>query len=534
VSKLLYALPAYLTGVHVDYPESFDLDVRSRREWEVGANFQKQNRDRYHSIFRWTRLLPIIVTILGGCLICEWSTRLFGSWPGLVSLCAWCWMPSILAHGSLVTSDMLSAVLVVLAARSYWAFLLEPGLDKTIIVGLTLGLAVATKFTLLTLYPCWAMLLIGRALQLRATTSTGPRERPPAPMRLIAFGMLALITSIIVVNALHLFQDTGCCLLQLQPGFSSASRGIWQSGEVPAIAWLCRIPLPIPLGFLRGLDCQLADTERLQSAYLLGTIRVGGWWYWYTVASLIKLPLPFLVLFGLTLLRLPAALRGRNPLLWAALCLLLPAAEMVFVISATTGTGTNAAFRYLLPTLALLSVWIGSVGSSGSRATKLASIGLLCWLAFNTIIAIPDHLAWQNELAWIWSRLSGRPALIGDSLDWGQDIARLGDWVSCHSAEGSTTVCVYGLGEAEPYGLYSPVARPITSPGDDCTYLAASEQVLFSDSILNHISIAGESSALSQAQLEMLLKTRPFDRVGKTVRVYRCRDLGPEFMRQNE
>src|ERR1700677_2232133 len=41
LSKLLYALPAHLAGIRVDYPESFDSDSGSRREWEVGHIFQQ-------------------------------------------------------------------------------------------------------------------------------------------------------------------------------------------------------------------------------------------------------------------------------------------------------------------------------------------------------------------------------------------------------------------------------------------------------------------------------------------------------------
>ncbi len=92
-SKLLYSMPAYLSGVRVTYPVSFDTDIDSRREWELGRVFQLQWSKQYHDIYRWSRLLPILVTILGGCLACEWSTRLYGTWPGVVSLCAWCWLP---------------------------------------------------------------------------------------------------------------------------------------------------------------------------------------------------------------------------------------------------------------------------------------------------------------------------------------------------------------------------------------------------------------------------------------------------------
>jgi hypothetical protein len=101
LSKLLYALPAYLAGVRVDYPAAYDVATLGRREWDVGLLFEKQQRDFFLAIFRWSRMLPILVTILGGCLVCEWGTRLLGAWPGTASLCVWCWMPLILGHGSL-------------------------------------------------------------------------------------------------------------------------------------------------------------------------------------------------------------------------------------------------------------------------------------------------------------------------------------------------------------------------------------------------------------------------------------------------
>ena len=317
---------------------------------------------------------------------------------------------------------MLSAVMLVLAARSFWAFLRRPDAVSAMLAGLALGLAQTTKLTLLILYPCWVVLFIGRALQHRGGGMAEPREQPTTPTRLIALGLVVLMISVVVVDALYLFRDVGFHLEQLQPGQLSLLRDIHHLQEHSVTAWLLQIPLPIPLEFLRGLDFQLADSERQQSAYLLGWTRLGGWWYWYAVASLIKTPLPVVVLFGLALFRLPVALRDRNPVVWATLCLLIPAAEAALVISATTGTGTNAAFRYLVPSLSLLCVWVGHAWSAGSRSVRLTSIPLLGWLLVNAVVSTPDHLGWQNELGWGWSCLSGRPALIGDSLDWCQDL----------------------------------------------------------------------------------------------------------------
>ncbi|MHC5542696.1 ArnT family glycosyltransferase, partial [Singulisphaera rosea] len=79
-SKLLYAFPAYAAGARVGYPASFDAELVSRREWELGRLFQVQASKAYLNIYRGSRLLPILLTVLGGCLVCEWSTGLFGTW----------------------------------------------------------------------------------------------------------------------------------------------------------------------------------------------------------------------------------------------------------------------------------------------------------------------------------------------------------------------------------------------------------------------------------------------------------------------
>jgi hypothetical protein len=523
VSKFLYALPAHLAGIRLDYPDSFDSDVQARQEWDLGRIFQAQNSHRYRDIYRWSRLLPIFLTLLGACLVCEWSSRLFGAWPGLVSLCAWCWMPPTLAHGSLVTSDMPSAVALILAARCFWAFLLGPSPARAVLSGLTLGLAAATKFTLLILYPCWAILLLGRAVHGgRPTAESGGRGISPA--RWAALGLVALLTSVVVVDTLYLFRDVGFRPEQWRSGDSSLARGVRELGAWPGAAWLLRIPLPIPLEFLRGLDFQMADTERVQSAYLLGRTRVGGWWYWYAAALLIKTPLPALALFGLALARLPSALQASPPRFWASLCLLIPAAEAGLAIAATTGTGTNAAFRYLLPSLGLLCVWAGAAWDA-RRLIRSTVACFLGWLAINAVAGLPDHLGWRNEAGWAWEHRSGRPALIGDSLDWSQDLARLGEWVEERSRGGSTLVCVYGLGAGDAYGLIPPRARPTSDPGPEPEYLAVSDNILFGYEPQTYVGVGGGFTSIGEYGPEILDGPRPYSRAGRSIRIYRLRDL---------
>lgn len=524
VSKLTLALPAYLAGVRVDYPPAFDADIETRREWTLGRAFQEQAGIRYHTIYQWSRLTSIFLTLLGGCLICEWATRLYGRGAGLVSLCAWCWMPPVLGHGALLTSDMPSVVILLCASRIFWSFLIWPGPVRAALAGVFLGLAIATKFTLLILSPWWAFLLTMRVLDSEGAAPLG-RQRIISSARLVAWAMLMFLTGIITVNALYFFQEFGFRLSATRFMRSSFAVEMYRLAGVPGLSWLAHVSLPIPLEFVRGLNAQLADVEQAHSAYLLGRTRFNGWSLWYLAAFLIKIPLPVLVLLVMATSSWLGSERRGSYQHWATLCLLGPAAEIALAIGMTTGTGTNAAFRYLLPSIALMCVWAGRAWIEGPRFVRSVVIALLSWLCVGTAVGLPDHIGWRNELGWAWEKWNGRPAVVGDSLDWSQDLIRLRGWIDRHACDGSTIVCVYGLGRGTPYGLDVPLSRPASQSWRESVYLAVSENILFGYEVNNTVIIAGGLSWLNDDQRSALANRLPFDRVGRTICIYRVSDL---------
>ncbi len=522
LSKLLYSLPASLSGIHLDYPQSYDADPTGRPEWFLGVDMQEQYLESYHSIFRYSRLLPILVTVLGACIACDWSTRLFGAWPGMVSLCLWSFMPAFIGHGPLLTSDVPSAVATLLAARCFWAFNLRPRMLGALASGLTLGLAVGTKFTLLLLYPSWLAILSYRALRMQKELPSDPQQAGPTRTWFLTLGLLVFLSSILVINCLYFFRGVGFRLSQFGPGMLTIGAVLRELGAHRATAWLLQVPMPFPLEFLRGLDYQLWDTQRDQEAYLLGRTRLGGWWYWYAMAFLIKTPVSALFLFGLSILQIPNSLRN-DKTLWGALCLLIPAAEIALAISSSTGSGTNAAFRYLIPSLGLLCVWVGSVAQKPSRLQSLVVFVLLSWLTLDSFRAYPDHLGWQNDIGRLCS--PERPALIGDSLDWGQDLARLSTWIRSHSKEGETLVCVYGLGSIEPYGVRPPIVAPTSEYWARFAFVAISANILFGYEHAQCIEVGHVSSPLTRVQRQLILNHKAYAKVGRTIFIFRIRDL---------
>ena len=58
--------------------------------------FARLNIDRYFELFRLARMVMPLFSILGGLAVFAWSSRLYGTMAGLLSLCLWVFCPNIL------------------------------------------------------------------------------------------------------------------------------------------------------------------------------------------------------------------------------------------------------------------------------------------------------------------------------------------------------------------------------------------------------------------------------------------------------
>ena len=63
--------------------------------------------------------------------------------------------------------------------------------------------------------------------------------------------------------------------------------------------WLGPLPVPLPLDYLQGIDCQRNDFEVGGRSYLHGRWAPRGWWYYYLIGLGIKTPLGTLALLVL-------------------------------------------------------------------------------------------------------------------------------------------------------------------------------------------------------------------------------------------
>jgi hypothetical protein len=419
--RLLAAVPVLLAD-----PETGAVRLPTtpseRPEWNIGDRFARDNAPRFHALLVAGRCVTLAWSVAGALGVYFWARTLWGASAGLVALTIWCFEPSIIALAHIINSDLPAAVAALWAAYAFRGYLAAPSWRTALLAGCLLGLAQSCKFTLLVLTPLWCLFWLGL---LRG------RQALPA-----ALGQLALLlgVSVFVINLCYQFAETGTRLEDIPfvsetlAGPSTSWRGQGHGNRF-AGSLLGAMIVPLPVDYLRGIDVQRRDFEpgRSRLSYLGGQWQAEGWWYYYLYSVAVKVPLGLLLLLLLSLAwtllpNSPARVPLRELLLlWA------PALVVLALVSSQRG---QQHFRYLLPALPFVIVYVGGVAAAYAARRRWARFvvgALLLWSTTSYLRVHPHALAYFNELA--GGPEHGHEHLVGSSLDWGQDLHRLKRWL---------------------------------------------------------------------------------------------------------
>jgi hypothetical protein len=239
---------------------------------------------------------------------------------------------------------------------------------------------------------------------------------------------------------------------------------------------LAALPVPLPEQYVQGIDVQKHAVEQGRMAYLFGTWKFRGWWYYYLAAATVKVPVGIWVLLAIAIgirvgqasslptkvagtLRVPPARRIGVPPVPVRRASSLPAsfrdeflllapaiATLIFISSQT---GINRHFRYALPIFPFLYVWLSSLAllyrsphapreeSLSAKPSRLlhflpALLVALAWLSAigHSLWVYPHSLSYFNELA--GGPRHGHRFLLGSNTDCGQDLILIRSWLDHH------------------------------------------------------------------------------------------------------
>lgn len=443
---LVAAIPCAMTdSVELDpLPRTFDRSLD--RRFVTGAG-----TDIFHlvTIARWM-LAPF--SILGACICYSWARDLYGGNAALLAAALWCSNPDILANGHVIACDLASAACVIAAAYSFWIWLRRPTLIGAVVTGIVIGVAQLSKMVAIILYPIGvAVWLMARA---RSKSGTGgtfgtiaiSRERVQSCLRECMQLVTMSCCSAIAINCGYGFQGTGRPLGELvnaahrtntsEEWRADLSDNSGDTGISNGGLW-STVPIVLPSSYWRGIVA-VSDVARhpYRSMYLGGKWYEIGPWYYYLFAMLVKMPLGLLILVGLTA-ALPFIDARRSAGWFNESCLLVPCVTILVFVSGAVGVRF---YRYLLPALPFIFIWVSKVGMYLPQIRKISPLrqrvisvvsgSAFGWAVVSSLWIYPHSMSYFNEMAGGPTR--GHAHLIDDSIDWGQDLLLLKKWLDVH------------------------------------------------------------------------------------------------------
>ena len=519
LGRLLLAAPLLLA----DPPPRVDLaSARTARSgwrpWAFAHRFMQLNHDRYFELFFRARLVSVALGVLGGLVVFAWSRHLFGPPGGLVSLFLYVLSPEVLAHAGLATTDIAFAVAWT-AALLFWALFLErPGWTRLLAASLAASAAALLKHSGPLLLPLFA---VSAALTLRSTTpALPPLDRLGPRWRRLATGLVALGAAAASLCLLAVALYGPAQAPTRLDEVAARGRTFRSLGGSP----LGRVPLPLPHGYLAGLDSQLRDAEETPS-YLRGRWAPRGQRSYFVVAFLVKTPIPVLLLVATPFL-FPSRWGdgGRRARAWVTL--LVPAAVYVAAVSLSN---MHLGLRYALPAYLLALVLAGASAEVAARSPVGLRVGgalLLGWLLGATVLARPHFLPYFNEAA--GGMKGGDRFLVDSNIDWGQDLGRLADWLKARRVAAPIDLLYFGHVDPALYGIAWRVPPPVPpGPGERRPLTVAS--VNFVRGYAYRLTYAEPPRDVGPDAYRWLGDYEPIDRVGGSLLVY---DLDPRRLRK--
>ena len=472
-----------LAGAQLDASQHV-LSPHARTEFLVGRDTIVMNKDNIRLLYLLARTATIGFSVLGGLMCYRWANELYGKNSAVFALAMWCFSPSIIAHGHLMTPDVPASAMALIAFYWLWRWLQVANSYTTVAAGLALGGALLCKMTLVVTVPIYIFGFFYKVTN----------DRHDLGLRLSSFLGLAFV-SLLTLHSGYGFERF------LEP----IERSVFRSPALTGIASetdpktglvyfeegnrfrgtiLGKLPMPLPPNYVIGMDVQKCDFEKRFWSYLRGEWRQRGWWYYYAYAFLVKVPVGYIfAILGAVCLSVYQPHRAS----W-----FVAAPAIVIIVFVSSQTGFNHHFRYILPAMPFLFVIASKLVANESPkvARRLGAFAIVAG-GLSSAFSLPYSLSYFNQAAGGWR--SGGFHLGYSNVDWGQDLWRLRDWYRDSFAKTDTLYLAYDMPLVDPatFGVryqkppidpraeyYEAMAAPEITPGTYCigvNYLRSAE-----------------------------------------------------------
>jgi hypothetical protein len=466
-----------LMAVDVRLPPTDHEDWQHSDVDRFGHQFLYETGNDLDMILLRSRTAMVVIGVVLGAAVFFWSKYLFGRVGGCISLALCTFSPSLIAHGRLVTSDVTAALMFVVALLCLWEVLHTITVGRVLCCAAAVGLLLVSKMSGLLIVPMAALLATLRLACGLPLHVALPRHccvvrrlsRKLAYLLAIALAVSAGAFAVIWAfydfrySAFRVHAD-GRDRFYREESIDSLSSG---NGAGSAIC-LARDLKLLPESYLFGLSHVLSHS-RSHPAFMNGQYSLRGWTLFFPYAVLVKSPLPVFAIVAMAFCAAIRPMRDRvrsrrcNPR-WTRRIILSSyrtAPLWVFILvywTVSLRVHLSIGERHVLPTYPAAFILCGAAGQWIQNRHRLCTgtilVALVC-LAAETVRIGPSYLSYFNQLA--GGPAKGYTHLVDSSLDWGQDLGRLRQWLD-HSREtnvagGPVYLAYFGSGDPAYSGI---------------------------------------------------------------------------------
>jgi len=365
-------------------------------QWQYGGKLFYESNNNVDSLLFWARFPFILLTLGIIYLSYLWAKTIFNPKAGIVAAALVGFCPNILAHGHLATTDIGLVFFLLLACWLLRNYLLKASFERAILLGLLIGLVILAKFSGIIIIPIVIIGLIWLWIFRR-------------PKILSALGQLAIIVILPIAMVWLVYAFSMRSDLALLPKKYQLSSSLGSYGITSNIAKTLLVPFD---KYFIGYNLVADHNAVGHWNFLNGQIKFDGWWYYFPLALLYKLPIPTLILLALAVI-------FNRPKIRELFFLLLPA--LLFLGVAMTSR-IDIGIRHILVILPFFYIYVAGLWQSKNIYLKpVISILLLATIIIG-ILAAPNYIAYFNQIA--GGAKGGYKHLIDSNLDWNQNIKR--------------------------------------------------------------------------------------------------------------
>jgi 4-amino-4-deoxy-L-arabinose transferase-like glycosyltransferase len=393
------------------------------------------------------RLAAALMSLFLAALVISAAWTMFGRAEAFAALALLAFEPNLIAHGSLVTTDMALTAMMFSAVFALYRYLKNPGVFSFLIVGLTVGLTLAAKHSGILILPILLTLLIVGIFLFRKTEN-GTRLRRQIFHSLVVFTGIIFISFVLLWTFYGFRYDALPNRVQrpnsVEEFLANISIEIRDSKSVRTVKAISRLRI-LPESYQLGLTDVVATNSR--EMFLFGKVYPTGRWFYFPVAFSIKTSIALLVLLALGLLTFKLYREHGREMLF----LLIPP---FFFFAVSLASQMNIGVRHILPVYPFFIVIAAAGACAWSRkhpSLRYVLVALLIFHAATAFRTAPNYLAFANDF---WGGTNNTHRLLGDSnVEWGQSLKLVNEYVAYENIK---DCWIAGFGSDDLVRFYQP------------------------------------------------------------------------------